>query len=300
MVKMPEMEGSKKSTYRKKEFLKLTPGNHIIRLIPDKQGFYITYTHWIRGANIECLGEDECPICTNNRRIIAENPQNFRNSKGYSRKRQVFYVNVLDKTKAKVCTNCGSVNKAIAGTFPSVCHDCDNVIANVEPKRLNKICILNRGKELYTNLKSINNSILDEETGEKVGVENYDLMIMVPPETKRPVAQGLPHKSDPVEYEKELLFNVDEAPLQLEADEIKSYLNGVSLSDIFSARRAEDTSDMDYMDDEEDDEDVPFDDFDDVEAVEYDNEEVEEVSQEEDDEEFDEDVVDTVKELFEM
>ena len=160
-MKMPEMKDTSEFRIRKEEFLRLTPGNHIVRVLPDEQGFYLTYTHWLNRANIECL-EDDCPICMNNRRIIAENPKNFRNIQGYSPKRQVFYVNILDKTPAKVCPNCSEANKSVAGTFPHVCQNCSGVIVNVETTPINKVCILNRGKELYSNIKSINGAITDE------------------------------------------------------------------------------------------------------------------------------------------
>jgi len=241
-MRMPEMRDTSEFKIRKKEFLKLTPGNHIVRILPDEQGFHLTYTHWLNRANIECL-EDDCPICVNNRRIIAENPKTFRNIKSYSSKRQVFYVNILDRTPSKVCPNCAEANKSVTGEFPTVCQNCSAVIVNVEPTPRNKVCILNRGKEFYSNIKSVNGAITDE-LGEPVGIESYDLMIMVPADTKRPVAQGLPHQNDEIEYDEKEIYQLDEAPLRMDGDEIKSFLSGVSLSDIYSARNAEENDDI--------------------------------------------------------
>jgi len=236
-MKMPEMEQVSNFDGKKKVFLRLKPGNHTIRLLPGEQGFYITFTHWVNNANIECL-DDECPICSNNKKIIAENPDNFRDIKGYSRKRQVFYVNVIDRTPSKVCPSCGEVHKAVGGNFPSVCSNCNAVLVNEKTQPLNNLAILNRGSELYENLKSINNANLDE-FGEKIGIENYDIMIMVPPKTRRPVAQGLPHQNDAVSIPEEELFNLEEAPLKLSADEINRFLRGASLKDIYAMRRAD-------------------------------------------------------------
>lgn len=236
-MKMPEMEQPKEFSGKKKEFLKLTAGNHIIRLLPENEGFYITYTHWIHRANIECLG-DECPICRNNKRIIAETGDNYRNEKEYSRRRQVFYVNVLDKTLAKVCPSCGEIHKPLMGNFPSVCSSCNAMLVNVEPKPLNKVVILNRGVELYDQLKTINSSVLDGDSGERVGIDNFDVMIMVPQKTKRPSASPLPHQNEKVEVPDSELFSLEDAPLHLEAGEIKSFLNGATLKDIFATRRA--------------------------------------------------------------
>lgn len=235
-MNMPEMEQTSEFKGRKKEFLKLTAGNHTIRLLPGDEGFYITYTHWIHNANLECLG-DECPICLNNKRIVAEKGDGYKDDKSYSRRRQVFYVNALDRTLAKTCPSCGQVHKPIMGNYSSVCTNCNSVIVNEEPKPLNQVVILNRGTELYDQLRTINSSVLDE-SGEKVGIDNFDIMIMVPAKTKRPSASAMPHKNDPVEVTEEL-YKLSEAPLHLESGEIKSFLSGASLKDIFSARRAD-------------------------------------------------------------
>lgn len=289
-MKMPEMEKVESFVGKKKEFLKLSVGNHVIRLLPGTQGFYITYTHWINRTNLECLG-DECPICNNNKRIIAENPDNFRDVPGYSRKRQVFYVNVLDRTLAKTCPSCGEVHKAVAGTFPSVCSACNAVMVDVKTEPLNKIVILNRGSELYDNIKAINNAILDEN-GEKIGVENYDLMIMVPPKTKRPVAQGLPHQNDEVDVPDDELFVLEEAPLHFEPDEINAFMRGASIKDIFAARRAEETADDEPIVDYEDE---------DLSDVKFNMDEIEEVPFDVDDEETEEESLeDSVKRLFSL
>ena len=244
-MKMPEMEQTSEFTGRKKEFLKLTAGNHSIRLLPGDEGFYITYTHWIHKANIECLGE-ECPICLNNKRIVAETGDRYKDVKGYSRRRQVFYVNALDRTLAKTCPSCGQVHKPIMGTFSSVCTSCNAVLANEEPVPLNKVVILNRGTELYEQLKTINNSVLND-VGEKVGIDNFDVMIMVPAKTKRPSVSAMPHKNDKVEVTEEL-YKLSEAPIHLEVGEIKSFLNGASLKDIFAARRANVSVEENVMD----------------------------------------------------
>ena len=244
-MKMPEMEQTSEFTGRKKEFLKLTAGNHTVRLLPGEEGFYITYTHWIHNANLECLG-DECPICLNNKRIVAETGEGYKDVKGYSRRRQVFYVNVLDRTLAKTCPSCGEVHKPVMGTFASVCQSCNAVLVNEEAVSLNKIAILNRGTELYDQLKTINGSVLDN-SGERVGIDNFDIMIMVPAKTKRPSASAMPHQNDPVEVTEEL-FALSEAPLHLEATEIKSFLSGASLKDIFATRRANSAVDEEVKD----------------------------------------------------
>ena len=292
MERTPEFDG------KKKQFLRLTPGNHVIRLLPGEQGFYITYTHWINNANIECL-DDECPICMNNKRIIAENPDNFREIKGYSRRRQVFYVNVLDRTPAKICPSCGEIHKGVGGNFPSACSNCNAVLVNEQAKPLNDLAILNRGSELYENLKSINNENLDE-LGEKIGIENYDIMIMVPPKTKRPVAQGMPHQRDEVTMPEEELFNLEEAPLKLSADEVNKFLRGASLKDIYAMRRAdaiiEDIAEKEVEGFNEDLSEVHFD-MDKIEEVPFD---VDTPSEETVEESEEESLEDSVRKLFDL
>ena len=292
MERTPEFDG------KKKQFLRLTPGNHVIRLLPGEQGFYITYTHWINNANIECL-DDECPICMNNKRIIAENPDNFREIKGYSRRRQVFYVNVLDRTPAKICPSCGEIHKGVGGNFPSACSNCNAVLVNEQAKPLNDLAILNRGSELYENLKSINNANLDE-LGEKIGIENYDIMIMVPPKTKRPVAQGMPHQRDEVTMPEEELFNLEEAPLKLSAYEVNKFLRGASLKDIYAMRRAdaiiEDIAEKEVEGFNEDLSEVHFD-MDKIEEVPFD---VDTPSEETVEESEEESLEDSVRKLFDL
>jgi len=237
-MKMPEMglpQGSKESKFRRKIFKRLTPGNHIIRIMPGDQGFYITYTHWINGVNIECPGED-CPICANNRKLITEFPETFRDVAGYSYRRKMFFVNILDLTEVKVCPECQTENFKYNGSFPTTCtkRGCSVFINDVVPTISNKIKILSRGKQLYEEIRGKNDAILDAN-GEVIGIDNYDLMLLVSPETKEPTTQALTHLNEKREAPEEL-YNLKEAPLKLSSEEISDFLRGVQLRDIFKSR----------------------------------------------------------------
>ena len=120
---------------KRMEFLALPPGNSVIRVIDDD---YVVYdSHYINGTSIACLGED-CPICKNNHRLIVENPDNFRDCRGYYPRSARYFINVLDRTVAKICPECGAEVKQNIPTCPK----CSTIITAVKAEPLNKVKIL--------------------------------------------------------------------------------------------------------------------------------------------------------------
>ena len=229
-----EPERQTNTTFRKTEYLRTTPGVHVIRLLPP---IHTEYTHYVRGTTVACLG-DGCPICLNNKKIIMENPENFRNVPGYSYARMTRYINVLDRTPAKVCTQCGNEVKAdLNGNISPVCPSCNTMIADVQVKPLNKVKVFSRGKELFDQIQLINDTKRDDQN-EKIGVENYDIELTVG-SNKQPVPSARLDKMDTVEVPEEELFDLTKAVIRLEVNEVEDLLRGVSLRDIFAARKAE-------------------------------------------------------------
>jgi len=206
-----------KGNYKKTEFIDLKPGQHIIRIITTSP--VVHDTHFVKGYTIKCIGEG-CPICVNNKKIIAENQENFRNVPGYNGRRQVAYVNVLDKTVAKVCPSCNAA------------------LVQVEAKPLNKVKVLSKGKTFFDQLDFIDASILDEATQTPIGVANMDLSVLVMANSKSAPTVAPTTNYAPIEYKEEDLFDLEKAIIVLNSEEINDLLRGNRLADILAARKA--------------------------------------------------------------
>jgi hypothetical protein len=220
-------------SFRKPNFLKLK-NLHVVRILSTKG--HKTYVHWINNLPIECLNED-CPICSNNQVIIAENPNNFRNISDYHSRNQIFYLNVLDRTPTKICPNCDHENTIIGNRFPPVCEQCGNLLSEVESAPVNKVKILTRGKTFGEDLNSIHANNIDAD-GQPIGIQNYDIQIMVGA-NKQPFAQPLLHNDDKVDVPEAELFDLETAPVTLDASQMLDFRRGISLRDIFAAGRNE-------------------------------------------------------------
>jgi len=225
-------------TFRKIDFMKLT-SLHIVRILNAPS--YTAVLHWLNRIPVKCLG-DGCPICVQNKSIIADNPETFRKVSTYSRKAQTFYMNVLDRTPAKVCPNCNHENTAIGNRFSAACGECNSLITDVKPTPVNKVKVLSRGVTFGEDLNGIHNSNLADD-GSIIGIHNYDVQIMVG-SNKQPFPQALLNNNDKVEIDESELFDLESAPIVLEPDEMLDLQRGVSLKDIFAARSVSDTEDF--------------------------------------------------------
>lgn len=228
----------KKSQFKRTEFLKLS-GTHIIRVLPGKA--YVTYLHWVNRVPLLCL-EDECTLCKQNDVIRSENPDTYWKVKGYYRKSQTFYLNVLDRTPTKVCGNCGAENIVVGNVFPPTCSSCNAFITDVEAKPINKVKVLTRGKDLWDDITRIHKTNV-QVNGEPIGITNYDLQIIVG-SNKRPFPQALLNNNDVVEIDEEQLYDLEKAPITLLPDEMLEVHRGVSLKDIFASRANDDELDF--------------------------------------------------------
>lgn len=234
-MEFPEVKSNENtSTFRRTEYLRTTPGVHLVRLLPP---LYTEYTHYLRGTTIACLG-DECPVCANNKKIIAENPENFRNIPEYSYPRFTYYINVLDRTPAKVCQNCETeVKSDLNGNMSAVCPKCSTVLTG-EVAPLNKVRVLSRGKELFEQQLKLIQATKRNEKNEPIGIENFDIELAVG-SNKQPVPSARLDRMDKVEVPQEEYFDLENAVIRLEVDEVPDLLRGISLKDIFASRKAE-------------------------------------------------------------
>jgi len=181
---------------------------------------------------------DDCPVCENNKRIIRDNPNEFRKVSSYAPRVERHSVNVLDRTPAKVCPSCGKEYKKEGQNFPTSC-TCGASLVNVEVKPLNKIKILSKGKDLFSQLNILQDSILDDKK-EPVGLKNFDISLFVSGTGRDTKTTAVPQitSNDKIEISKEDLFSVKNTTIKLSVTEMLDLMNGVQLRDILTARKA--------------------------------------------------------------
>jgi len=235
-------QASTKSDFKKVEYIKLPAGNTIIRILQPKT--YDYFVHYINAAYLMCLG-DECPICASNRKLISENPEKFREIKGWSSRSERHSVNVLDKTLVKICSGCKEEVKKVGANFPTTCPGCGVVIVAEEIKPLNKIKVLSRGKTLFENFNGIENSVLDDE-GNPVPLTSYDFTLFVTGTGRETNITVIPmvDKKEPYEVVEAELFDLSKTVITVTPEEMKEVQRGVSIKDIFAARKASEPKEM--------------------------------------------------------
>lgn len=225
-------ERKSKSKFRKTEFVSLDEGEHVIRILDRHEEKF--YTHYIGWVYAKCLGE-ECPICQNNRKILYEHPEDYRDVKGWNPRRDRYYINVLDRTPVKVCEKCETENT----TTSEVCASCGTVLGLAKPA--DKVKVLSGSSKLFEDLKVISNSVRDDED-KRVDIRTYDWQLLVRGKGRdkaiTPRDRYNPAKAGLIEVPAEQLFNLNEAVISLSAEEMLDLWNGASLKDIFTVRRA--------------------------------------------------------------
>jgi len=224
--------------FRKTEHIDLSPGQSTIRIIDTPEEAYKYYTHYIKGAYIKCLGED-CPVCKSNTKIFSEYPDSYREIPGWSPKQERFAVNVFDKTPVKICKNCKAEIKKNGTAFLPVCPKCNQPVIAEPEAPLNKVKVLAKGVTVAELLNGIDASILDEK-GDKIGINAFDIVLYVTGTGKQQTISPIPlvDKKDPVEYKPEDKFDLTKIAVELTPEEIGDLQKGISLKDIFAARRS--------------------------------------------------------------
>lgn len=231
--KSKEMQGS----FTRTPILFTTAGNHVVRFINSNN--LVVDSHFVKGKyTVRCLGE-ECPICSNNKKIIAQEPKNFRNIPGYSSRTTKYIYNVIDKTLVKVCPSCKTENKKIGSDFSAKCSSCDTFITEVKPTISNTVKLLVFGQDLATKLSGIEQTVLGTDQS-PLGIDKYDVIIHV-------VGSGKDKKTTPVPnttsntpdiiVTQDMLLDPEKGIINLSATEINDLLRGVVLKDIFLARK---------------------------------------------------------------
>ncbi len=219
------------SDFKKTQFLDLN-STAVIRVLSKDR--FVTATHWLNRVQVLCL-EDGCPICTNNKLLRMQYPDTYKEETRYSPKRTVKLINVLDKTLTKVCPNCLTENR-VTGTA-TACKKCNQILTN-EAAPLRKVKVLSRGVELFDQLDSIHNAVLDS-SGEKIGITKYDITLVVSNRGKNKVITPIGGQVGEEEVvNPDELYDLSISTLKLEPAEMVDFQRGVSLRDIFAARKA--------------------------------------------------------------
>lgn len=236
MIEIEAGKDSNKTKFEKPNFLPFDLGQHRVRILGNP---YKVWTHFLKGrATIRCLGSD-CPICQNNKVLKAQNPD-AKNLPGYNSPSIRHYFNVLDRTPVKVCPSCGTENKMSAGTteFLPMCKKCGSMIVQQPVVISNKVKVINISDTNAQQLVELQNTTLDE-SGEKVGLENFDIIFtsMKAGDRKNIFPQADKTANDKLEDLAEFCYNLENIVISLEPDETKNLMSGVSLRDIFIARR---------------------------------------------------------------
>lgn len=235
-----------KNQYQKIEYFLSEPGKHFIRFLQPLEEAVAIKFHYIPRfkTSIACLGS-ECPICENNRQLYAENPgKKWNEIPGLVSTSEKYAINILDRTPVKVCPNtaCQSEVKAdLTGTFPPSCPKCKTIVTGVDITISDKVKVLtlNRTNAEETGKQEL--SQLDER-GEPKPVTSYDFDVLVVAKgEKREMfpPQANPSRNDPVDVPEELFFDCTQAIVRLTPDEMLEHLKGVSIRDLYAARKAE-------------------------------------------------------------
>lgn len=240
----------KKNTYNKPTFLSLTLGKHIVRILGNPLKMFI---HWLpaQRSTVKCLGDD-CVICRNNKMIMLEHPEDFRNQTGFFTRQARHLMNVLDRTPAKICPNCQTENKILPNNlFPVTCvsQSCGALLTGVDANVLDKVKVLGISN---TNAETLNNmSSTMTANGETISLTDYDIIWVVSRgQGNRNVTSSFPGTRDVVEVPPDALFDLTKVTLTLTNEEIQDLLKGISLKDIFLSRKEETDGVLDKSTDE--------------------------------------------------
>lgn len=230
----------KKNTYNKPVFMKFTLGMHTTRILGTPMRVYI---HWLAKQRLalQCLGDD-CPICRNNKMIQLEHPEDYKNQPEYCSRQQRHLMNILDRTVAKICPKCQEENKAFPnGSFPTTCvnQSCGALLTSVDALPLDKVKVLGVS---FTNAEALNTMSLTKLDANKnpIPLTEYDIVWGVSKgQGGRNSASPFPGDRGEVSVPADALFDLTKVTLTLTPEEINEVLKGISLKDVFLARREE-------------------------------------------------------------
>jgi len=234
MTQLTDFSGPEKVA-RSNDFIKIVPGIPVTIQILDKKSHHIV-VHWIadgtgRRFSFRCLGKDVCPVCIRNAEIGWD-----RKHPNYIPAQNRYRVNVLDLTQGKICPACGAV---YVGNIPEVCTNeaCSASLRDVEAAPLNRVRILERGRRLFQKFNALQEVPNPFANDEIIPIQSYPIRLVATGQGTQmeiTVLPQPPNNIDPTQYE---LLDLD-AGLVLTPEEIQFIMDGGSLNDVLSERRA--------------------------------------------------------------
>lgn len=231
-----ETKPETKSKFEKAEFMRFDPGMHLVKILGEPKGMFSHYLPTAK-VSIKCL-LDECPICKNNRQLMIENPENFRNIKGWNPKQYRHYFNVLDKTMVKVCPGCNAEVPKSGNNYPASCPSCNAIVPmNVQEQISNRVKLASISDTNATLINTQAQGYMDA-VGNSYPLDQFVFMFTVikSPDGKKTILPSVASTSKE-DLSDKVLYDVEKALVNLTAEEIKDVLKGISLKDIFSARK---------------------------------------------------------------
>ena len=226
-------EKKPRGDFKKTKYMQLGEGTHTVRILQNPAKKY--YVHYIKPSYVTCLGDD-CPICANNKKILYEHPKDYGKVRGWASRSERFFVNVLDKTKARYCAECDKEFKDI-NTFS--CPTCNKPLPDVAP--LNKVRVLAKGVTVFQDFELLSNTIRTEGD-EVIDITFYDWNLIVKGSGTDTVVMTSPVRfagnGAPENMEGLELFDLSNSVPELTRSELVDMLNGAAMKDIFALRRA--------------------------------------------------------------
>lgn len=225
-------------------WVKIEPNIPVRLRVLDHKAYHAV-KHYLpqQKISILCLGEEVCPICINNQKLVDANPEMKHNQiKGILARQNRYLVNVLNRTLVKRNGLGEVIYPQADGQFPKYDANTGEDVSKIEPEPLDQVEVLERGPTLFSQLNVIHESVRDPKTQEPLGIWNYDIQVSATGSGRKMVTTVVPlaQFNEPVEVDAESMYVLETVPIQLAPDEIHELLKGTSLSDIFAARRAED------------------------------------------------------------
>lgn len=235
---IPERSGE----FKRFAYVKIFTGCQLRLRILDQHAIQ-TFKHYIPSAklSVTCLGEERCPICQKNQKLIAENPKlNPRQIRGYIPRQNRYSVNILNRTMVKK-TSKGNIIYAIHNQFSPQDPETGELLTEIEAQPINEVQVLERGPKLFEQFNQINETVIDNETGNPVGLWNYDIVITSTGSGRQMVTNVTPYpdSNDVVNIPVEEKAILESLGILVEPDEMVQLLRGVSLRDVYQARQGE-------------------------------------------------------------
>ncbi len=228
-----------KGDFKKVKFLKIIPGYPVRIRILNKSAYRVS-KHYLpkQKISIVCLEED-CPICANNKKLASQHKDmNYSDIPGIINRQNRFLVNVLNRTKVKTTPTEHIVYAGSDGKFPTQHPETGEDLTEVKAVPQNSIEVLERGSTLFGQLNGILDTIRDDE-GNRIGLTNFDIVLTAVGKGRQMTVSAVaqPQLNDKVEIREEDLYDLTKVPMKLSEDELIKVLSGISLQDIFEARK---------------------------------------------------------------